>query len=152
METCITYSYEWRTLKVFLATVNDFNWQFFLVRNHSGRHFSKSRRPEVFLGKGAPKICSKFTGEHPCRSMISIKLLSRPEVFLGKGILKKWRKFLGEHPCRVISIKLLRNLNFKPPSTLKILSPWEVIPNNFVINSCLWWKFNCLPPTNIKYF
>ena len=30
----------------------------------------------MFLGKGAPKICSKFTGEHPCRSAISIKLQS----------------------------------------------------------------------------
>ena len=31
----------------------------------------RSNRPEVFLGKGALKICSKFTGEHPCRSLIS---------------------------------------------------------------------------------
>ena len=30
---------------------------------------------QVFLGKGFLKICSKFTGEHPCRSGISIKLL-----------------------------------------------------------------------------
>ena len=30
---------------------------------------------EVFLGKGVLKICSKFTGEHPRRSAISIKLL-----------------------------------------------------------------------------
>ena len=30
--------------------------------------------PEVFLGKDFLKICSKFTGEHPCRSAISIKL------------------------------------------------------------------------------
>ena len=29
----------------------------------------------MFLGKGVLKICSKFTGEHPCRSVISIKLL-----------------------------------------------------------------------------
>ena len=28
----------------------------------------------MFLGKGVLKICSKFTGEHPCRSVISIKL------------------------------------------------------------------------------
>ena len=35
----------------------------------------RSSHPEVFLGKGALKICSKFTGEHPCRSAISIKLL-----------------------------------------------------------------------------
>ena len=33
------------------------------------------RRPtEVFLGKGVLKMSSKFTGEHLCRSVISIKL------------------------------------------------------------------------------
>ena len=37
---------------------------------------SRSSRPEVFLRKGVLKICSKFTGEHPCRSVISTKLLS----------------------------------------------------------------------------
>ena len=30
----------------------------------------------MFLGKGVLKICSKFTGEHPCQSAISIKLQS----------------------------------------------------------------------------
>ena len=35
----------------------------------------RSSRTEVFLGKGLLKICSKFTGEHPCQSAISIKLL-----------------------------------------------------------------------------
>ena len=35
----------------------------------------RSSPPEVFLDKGVPKKCSKFTGEHPCRSEISIKLL-----------------------------------------------------------------------------
>ena len=34
----------------------------------------RSSRPKVFLGKGILKICSKFTGEHPSRSVISIKL------------------------------------------------------------------------------
>ena len=29
----------------------------------------------MFLGKGILKICSKFTGEYPCQSAISIKLL-----------------------------------------------------------------------------
>ena len=28
----------------------------------------------MFLRKGVLKICSRFTGEHPCRSVISIKL------------------------------------------------------------------------------
>ena len=36
----------------------------------------RSSRPEVFLGKGVMKICSKFTGERPCQSMISLKLES----------------------------------------------------------------------------
>ena len=35
----------------------------------------RSNLPEVFLVKGALKICSKFTGEHPWLSVISIKLL-----------------------------------------------------------------------------
>ena len=35
----------------------------------------RSSRPEVFLRKGVLKIYSNFTGEHPCRSAISIKLL-----------------------------------------------------------------------------
>ena len=36
---------------------------------------TRSSHPEVFLGKGVLKIRSKFTGEHPPRSVISIKLL-----------------------------------------------------------------------------
>ena len=35
----------------------------------------RSSCPKVFLGKGVMKICSKFTGEHPCRSVISTKSL-----------------------------------------------------------------------------
>ena len=34
----------------------------------------RSSRPEVLLTKGVLKICSKFT-EHPCRGVMSIKLL-----------------------------------------------------------------------------
>ena len=37
----------------------------------------RSRHTEVFLGKGVLKKCSKFTGEHPCQSLISIKLLKQ---------------------------------------------------------------------------
>ena len=36
----------------------------------------RSSHPEVFLGKDVLKICSNFTGEHQCRSAISIKLQS----------------------------------------------------------------------------
>ena len=31
----------------------------------------RSSRPEAFLGKGVLKMCSKFTGEHPCRICLS---------------------------------------------------------------------------------
>ena len=47
----------------------------------------RSRPPEVFSGKGVVlKICSKFTGEHLCRSVKSIKLLySLIEIALRHG-------------------------------------------------------------------
>ena len=38
--------------------------------------FSFVQKPKVFLRKGILKICSKFTGEHPYRSVISIQLQS----------------------------------------------------------------------------
>ena len=41
-----------------------------LLTNYGSSH------PEVFLRKGVLKIGNKFTGEHPCRSAISMKLLS----------------------------------------------------------------------------
>ena len=34
----------------------------------------RNSHPEVFLKKGVLKICSKFTGEHPCQSVLSIEL------------------------------------------------------------------------------
>ena len=46
---------------------------FLLIKIKSWRN--RSSHPEMFLGKGVPKICSKLTGELPCRSAISIKLL-----------------------------------------------------------------------------
>ena len=39
---------------------------------------SRNSRPDMFLKEGVLKICSKLTGEHPCRSAISIKLLMSP--------------------------------------------------------------------------
>ena len=41
--------------------------------SHAPETKNKSNHPEVFLGKGILKICSKFTGEHTCRSAISVK-------------------------------------------------------------------------------
>ena len=50
-----------------------------LVKTSGRFHFLVSlfgsSRPEVFLGKVVPKICSKLTGEHQSQNVISIKLL-----------------------------------------------------------------------------
>ena len=35
---------------------------------------TRSNHQEVFLGKDVLKVCTKFTGEHPCHSVVSIKL------------------------------------------------------------------------------
>ena len=49
-----------------------------ILVNYLRKIFSVIRgsSPELFLGKGVLKICSKFTGEHTCRGVISIKLIS----------------------------------------------------------------------------
>ena len=70
--------YLWTNLKHFL-------------KMHSKRvliccYVFRSSPPEVFLGESVLKICSKITGEHPCQSMISIKLLcSFIEIALWHG-------------------------------------------------------------------
>ena len=46
----------------------------------------RNNRPEAFLGKVVLKICSEYTGEHPWRSTISIKLLCNfIEITLRQG-------------------------------------------------------------------
>ena len=64
------------SVNVFLSSISILNiptyWFYFLSLFRRQR----SSRPEVFLGKVVLEICSKFTGEHPCRSAISIKLQS----------------------------------------------------------------------------
>ena len=51
--------------------MKSFLWESRKEQNHALR----SSPPELFIGKPFLKICSKFTGEHPCRNVISIKLL-----------------------------------------------------------------------------
>ena len=65
---------------------------------------TRSSHPEVFLGKGVLKICSKFTGEHPCRSVISATLLKSQfcsatllKSYFGMGILLKIYCIFSEH-------------------------------------------------------
>ena len=54
-----------------------------------GKYRSSPR--EGFLEKGSLKACSKVTGEHPCRSLISIKLQS---IFI-EITLRCWCSFVN---------------------------------------------------------
>ena len=50
------------------------------------RSMSRNSHPDLFLAKVVLKICSKFTGEHSCQSVISIKLLCNfTEITLWHG-------------------------------------------------------------------
>ena len=46
----------------------------FMTAPKEEKDIFRSNPTEVFLREGALKICSKFTGEHPRRSVIAIKL------------------------------------------------------------------------------
>ena len=54
---------------------------FLKIINFNDHGRSRSKPPEVFLGKAVLKICSKLRVEHPCRSVISIKLFTSTWVF-----------------------------------------------------------------------
>ena len=67
---------------VFKTSSRHFGRSKIVTLKTSSRHVLKtnkcllgSNRPEVLLGKGVREICSKRTGEHLSRSVISIKLL-----------------------------------------------------------------------------
>ena len=65
--------------KVFLISTFPLNMIFIIKSGKLWtllKRFPRSNRPDVFLGKGVLKICSKFTGKHSSRSAISIKLQS----------------------------------------------------------------------------
>ena len=50
-------------------------WNYF-IKYRQTLTLLRSSPPEAFLGKCVLKICSKFIGEHPYRSLVSIKLQS----------------------------------------------------------------------------
>ena len=71
--------------KIFFNTGSSLTWMFGKNVDGSVPKWSQARREwqkqlsghlcRLFLEKGVLKICSKFTGDHPCQSVISIKLL-----------------------------------------------------------------------------
>ena len=88
----------------------------------------RSSHPEVFLEKGALKTCSKFTGEHPCRSVISIKLLcifieitrrhgcspvNLPHIFRTPFLKNTSGRLLLDFDCRTPYTGALSESNYK---------------------------------------
>ena len=63
-------------------------WFFTVIKNELAQYFQffRSIHSELFLRNCVLKICSRFTGEHSCRSVISIKLLCNSiEIALRHG-------------------------------------------------------------------
>ena len=67
----------------------------------------RSSPSQVFFGKMVLKICSKFTGEHPCRGVISIELQSNfIEITLPHGCSPVNLLHISEHLWRAVSATL----------------------------------------------
>ena len=61
----------------------------------------RSSHPEVFLGKGILKICSKFIGEHPCRSVRT----PFPKSTSGRLLLKAFSGLISPLPLFILTSK-----------------------------------------------
>ena len=76
----------------------------------------------MFLGKVVLKICTKFTGEHSCRSVISIKLLcSFIEIKLQHGctpvnLLRILKQFYWNHTPAWVLLHIFRTIFLKNTS------------------------------------
>ena len=70
----------------------------------------RSSHPEGFFRKGVLKICSKFTGEHPSRSAISVKLLCNfieITLWLGCSLVNLQSNFIEitlRHGCSPVNL------------------------------------------------
>ena len=54
-----------------IITFHNFHLSFLKILKSTLYGLFRSSHPKVFLEKDVLKICSKFTGEHPCQSLIS---------------------------------------------------------------------------------
>ena len=84
------------------------------------------------LGKGVLKICSKFTGENPCRSVISIKLQSNvTEITLRHGcspvnLLHFFRTSFPKNASKGLLLKWFFSWQ-KHIALLKTMSAWDIL-------------------------
>ena len=93
-----------------------------LVQNLGTIHTQcKSSPPEVLLGKVVRKICSKFTGEHPCQSVNSIKL---PRKFI---------KITLQRGCSPVNLLHLFRTPFPKNTSGWLLLSMRFVPSTFLI-------------------
>ena len=86
------------SVNVFLSRISILNIPAYCFYFLSLFRRQRSSRPEVFLEKGVLKICSKFTGEQPCQSVVSIKLQSNfIEITLQHGCFSVICYIFPEH-------------------------------------------------------
>ena len=87
----------------------------------------RSSRPEVFLRKGVLKICCKFLGEHPYRSVVSINLLCNfIDIALQHGcspvnLLHIFRTPFPTNTSGWLLLAVIRRCSVKEKMFLKIL-------------------------------
>ena len=80
----------------------------------------RSSPPEVFLQKGILKICSKFTGEHPCRSVISIKLFPCRSAISIK-LLCDFVEIILWHGCSPVNLRHIFRTPFYKNTSARLL-------------------------------
>ena len=109
----ITWSY--RSVLLWWPLQADFYWvsnNFLAVRKYRCSHL------KVFLEKSVLKTCSKFTGEHPYLSVISIKLLCN------------FIEIILRHGCSPVNLLYLLRTRFTKNTSgwllLKVLV-WQII-------------------------
>ena len=107
------------SLYLHVLTLKNFN-----MRSINLDCFTQSRGsyPEI-LEKGVLKICSKFIGEHPCRSTISIKLLCN------------FVEIAFEHGCSPVNLlHIFRKPFLQNTSGWLLLSKFNAQFNKFTLN------------------
>ena len=103
--------------------------------------YCKSSHPEVFLGKGVLKICSKFTGEHLCWIAVSIKLqlyltYRDHELCLGQEFLL----FLRYHMLKNQLLKVTSTFFIKKRRKFTVVISKRKLPRKKVIEFSLFLK------------
>ena len=88
-------------------------WQHFFHRSNSSK---------VFLWKGVLEICSKFTGEHPCRIMIwkSKSNFFEIKLLLGRSPVNLMHVFRTPFHKNILA-RMLECISFQARSSSKLL-------------------------------